>query len=153
MNATIFKPASRNGSVRLVFTTNALELGIDIGGLDGVILAGFPDSMMSAWQRIGRAGRNWKSEAFVLYYARNNPLDRFYSSNLDMFLKKPLDDLVVNPGNEDLTGKHVPSLLFKTDNLDGGSDILGWALYSAAVDKKTRRAASTEWKMAASLYR
>ena len=130
----------KNGSVRLVFTTNALELGIDIGGLDGVILAGFPDSMMSAWQRIGRAGRNWESEAFVLYYARNNPLDRFYASNLDMFLNKPLDDLVVNPGNEDLIEKHVPSLLFETDNLDGGSDILDQALYSAAVDKKKRGA-------------
>ena len=139
----------KNGSVRLVFTTNALELGIDIGGLDGVILAGFPDGMMSAWQRIGRAGRNWKSEAFVLYYARNNPLDRFYASNLDMFLKKPLDDLVVNPGNEDLIGKHVPSLLFETDNLDGGSDILGQALYSAAVDKKkhgARPVRSGKWR-------
>ena len=40
----------KSGTVQLVFTTNALELGIDIGGLDGVILAGFPDSMMSAWQ-------------------------------------------------------------------------------------------------------
>ena len=88
----------KNGAVRLVFTTNALELGIDIGGLDGVILAGFPDSMMSAWQRIGRAGRRWDSDAFVLYYARNNPLDRFYASNLGTFLEKPLDDLVVNPG-------------------------------------------------------
>ena len=45
----------KSGEVQLAFTTNALELGIDIGGLDGVILAGFPDSMMSAWQRIGRA--------------------------------------------------------------------------------------------------
>ena len=125
----------KDGSVRLVFTTNALELGIDIGGLDGVILAGFPDSMMSAWQRIGRAGRSWESEAFVLYYARNNPLDRFYASNLDTFLKKPLDDLVVNPGNEDLIEKHVPSLLFETPDLDGERYILGEALHGAATEK------------------
>ncbi len=137
----------KNGSVRLVFTTNALELGIDIGGLDGVILAGFPDSMMSAWQRIGRAGRSWKSEAFVLYYARNNPLDRFYASNLDTFLTKPFDDLVVNAGNEDLIEKHVPSLLFETlllsktkkmvtfSDLDGEPDILGEGLHGAATDK------------------
>ncbi len=80
----------KSGTVRLAFTTNALELGIDIGGLDGVILAGFPDSMMSAWQRIGRAGRRWDSDAFVLYYARNNPLDRFYASNLATFSKSRL---------------------------------------------------------------
>ena len=125
----------KNGSVRLVFTTNALELGIDIGGLDGVILAGFPDSMMSAWQRIGRAGRNWTSEAFVIYYARNNPLDRFYASNLEMFLKKPLDDLVVNPANEDLIEKQLPSLLFETPSLEGGDSILGEGLYRAAFEK------------------
>ena len=94
----------RDGSVRLAFTTNALELGIDIGNLDGVILAGFPDSMMSAWQRIGRAGRSWDADAFVLYYARNNPLDQFYASNLRMFLEKPLDELVVNPANEEDAG-------------------------------------------------
>ena len=47
----------KNGSISVVFTTNALELGIDIGGLDGVILAGFPPNVMSAWQQIGRAGR------------------------------------------------------------------------------------------------
>jgi len=126
----------RNGSVRLVFTTNALELGIDIGGLDGVILAGFPDSMMSAWQRIGRAGRDWNSEAFVIYYARNNPLDQFYASNIKTFLNKPLDDLVVNPGNEDLIDKHVPSLLFETPDLDSGDTVLGDALYRAAVTKR-----------------
>lgn len=125
----------KEGTVRLVFTTNALELGIDIGGLDGVILAGFPDSMMSAWQRIGRAGRSWKSDAFVLYYARNNPLDQFYAANLNTFLNKPLDDLVVNPGNEDLIEKHVPSLLFETPDLDGGREILGDALHDAAVDR------------------
>ena len=125
----------KSGIVRLVFTTNALELGIDIGGLDGVILAGFPDSMMSAWQRIGRAGRRWDSDAFVLYYARNNPLDRFYASNLSTFLEKPLDDLVVNPNNEDLVEKHVPSLLFETPDIEVTPDILGLGLYEAASKK------------------
>ena len=127
----------KDGSVRLAFTTNALELGIDIGGLDGVILAGFPDSMMSAWQRIGRAGRNWNTDAFVLYYARNNPLDRFYASNLDTFLNKPLDDLVASAANEDLIDNHLPALLFETPGFDGEKDMLGETLYEAARAKRT----------------
>ena len=139
----------KEGTVRLAFTTNALELGIDIGGLDGVILAGFPDSMMSAWQRIGRAGRSWKSDAFVLYFARNNPLDQFYAANLNTFLNKPLDDLVVNPGNEDLIEKHVPSLLFETSNLDGGREILGDALHDAAavrLDEGSQPVRTGKWR-------
>ena len=122
----------KRGDTQLVFTTNALELGLDIGGLDGVILAGFPDNMMAAWQRIGRAGRNWQSDAFVLYFARNNPLDTFYASNLSTFLQKPLDDLVASASNEELIQKHIPALLFETEDLAGGDAILGEALYAAA---------------------
>ena len=125
----------KEGDVRLVFTTNALEMGIDIGGLDGIILAGFPDSMMSAWQRIGRAGRKWDADAFVLYYARNNPLDRFYAANLDTCLAKPLDDLVVNHENEELIEKHLPSLLFETRQPPHGEKPLGAAMALAATDK------------------
>ena len=127
----------KDGSVRLVFTTNALELGIDIGGLDGVILAGFPDSMMSAWQRIGRAGRNWNADAFVLYYARNNPVDQFYASNLDAFLKKPLDDLVASAANEDLIENHLPALLYETPDFDGDKRVLGDPLYDAVQNKRS----------------
>lgn len=130
----------RGGSVRLVFTTNALELGIDIGGLDGVILAGFPDSMMSAWQRIGRAGRNWDADAFVLYLARNNALDQFFASNLPMFLDKPLDELVVNPGNEELVKRHLPCLLYETPDVEGGEAVLGDALFKVACDAIKRGA-------------
>ena len=115
----------KSGDIQLVFTTNALEMGIDIGGLDGVIIAGFPDSLMSAWQRIGRAGRSWKSEAFVLYFARNNPLDRFYATNLDTCLSKPLDDLVVNPENEDLVTKHLASVMFETPELNEDVNVVG----------------------------
>ncbi len=130
----------RSGAVRLVFTTNALEMGIDIGGLDGIIMAGFPDSMISAWQRIGRAGRSWDSNAFVLYYSRNNPLDRFYAENLDGFLDKPLDDLVVSADNEDLIDKHLPSLLYETQGRVGEHGFLGSAMSSAARRKLLGRA-------------
>ncbi len=125
----------KRGEVKLVFTTNALELGIDIGGLDGIIMAGFPDSMMSAWQRIGRAGRTYDAEAFVLYFARNNPLDRFYAANLEAFLTKPLDNLVVNAENTDLVEKHLSSLLFETPSLTDDAAILGASMKREARKK------------------
>ena len=102
------------GDVRVVFTTNALEIGIDVGGLDGVILAGFPSSIMSAWQQIGRAGRSWDRDAFVLFFAMNDPIDRFFVGNLPEFLNKPFDELVVDPSNAELIGRHLPSLVEET---------------------------------------
>ena len=128
----------RDGSIKLAFTTNALEAGIDIGGLDGVILAGFPDNIMSARQRIGRAGRSWKSEAFVLYFARNNPLDEFFAANLDSFLRKPLDHLVINQDNDELVGRHMPCLLYEADqatepDFAEGRALLGTGMSEAAV--------------------
>lgn len=124
----------KSGDISVVFTTNALELGLDIGGLDGVILAGFPSSIMSAWQQIGRAGRSWDKDAFVLFYAMNDPIDRFFVGNLDAFLKKPFDELVVDPNNEELIDNHLAPLAAET----GGEvypteeSILGSAFYDAA---------------------
>ena len=122
------------GEIRVVFTTNALEIGLDVGGLDGIILAGFPSSIMSAWQQIGRAGRGWDKDAFVLFYAMNDPIDRFFVSNLNAFLEKPFDELVVDPGNEELIGKHLPSLLEEAGGQVRPSEeaILGPPFYDAA---------------------
>ena len=122
------------GEIRVVFTTNALEIGLDVGGLDGIILAGFPPSIMSAWQQIGRAGRGWDQDAFVLFYAMNDPIDRFFVSNLNAFLQKPFDELVVDPGNEELIGKHLPSLLEESGGQVRPSEkaILGPPFYDAA---------------------
>ena len=118
----------REGTIRIVFSTNALELGIDIGGLDGVILAGFPDTIMAAWQRIGRAGRDWNHKAFVLYFALDRPLDVFYVNNLHAFLNKPLDELVVNPDNEALAKRHVRALRQECDQINNDDLILGKTL-------------------------
>ena len=122
------------GEIRVVFTTNALEIGLDVGGLDGVILAGFPSSIMSAWQQIGRAGRGWDRDAFVLFYAMNDPIDRFFVGNLAAFLEKPFDELVVDPANEELIGRHLRSLVEETGGqVDPPEEsILGTPFYEAA---------------------
>lgn len=128
----------KNGEIRVVFSTNALELGMDIGGMDGVILAGFPTNIMSAWQQMGRAGRGWDKDAFVLFYAMKDPIDRFFVGNLDAFLTKPYDRLVVDPDNEDLIKNHLPSLIEETQ---GGftlkdREILGSTFYQNAVKEQ-----------------
>ena len=126
----------KSGKIQIVFTTNALEIGLDVGGLDGVILAGFPPSIMSAWQQIGRAGRGWDKDAFVLFYAMNDPIDRFFVSNLNAFLRKPFDELVVDPSNEELIRRHLPSLIEETGGRVYPTDetIIGNAFYDAIKD-------------------
>ena len=123
----------KSGEIRIIFTTNALELGLDIGGLDGVILAGFPSNIMSAWQRVGRAGRSWDKDAFVLFYAMNDPIDRFFVSNIKAFLNRPFDQLVVDPANSKLIDNHIPSLLAETGSNLNEADrfILGTTFYNA----------------------
>ena len=124
----------KRGEIDVVFTTNALELGLDIGGLDAIVLAGFPPSIMSAWQQIGRAGRGWDKDALVMFYAMNDPIDQFFVGNLDAFLNKPFDELVVDPANKELIGKHIPSLASETGGKLRPADetILGGPFYEEA---------------------
>ncbi len=124
----------KSGEIDVVFTTNALELGLDIGGLDAVILAGFPPSTMSAWQQIGRAGRGWDKDSMVLFYAMNDPIDRFFVGNLDAFLNKPFDELVVDPANEELIENHLASLVSETEGKLHPDDeaIIGEDFYETA---------------------
>ncbi|MDO5846478.1 MAG: DEAD/DEAH box helicase, partial [Methanocorpusculum sp.] len=74
----------KQGSVSGVISTNALEVGIDVGGLDSVVISGFPGSMISVLQQAGRAGRHGQ-EAFITFVAGQNPIDQFYAKNPDAF--------------------------------------------------------------------
>ncbi len=122
---------------RVIFTTNALELGLDIGGLDGVVLAGFPSNIMSAWQQIGRAGRSWDRDAFVLFYAMNDPIDQFFANNVKSFLYRPFDHLVVDPKNNQLIENHLPALVQETAGKLQEVDkrVLGSAFYDACIQE------------------
>ncbi|MHA1877178.1 MAG: DEAD/DEAH box helicase [Promethearchaeota archaeon] len=127
----------REGEYKIVFTTNALELGIDIGKLDVCILAGFPESIMSAWQRIGRVGRSWDKVTHILFYAMNNAFDQFYAGNIDSFLNKPLDEITIGVGNEELISRHVPYLLNETgwDLSEKDQKIIGEDFYHYTKEK------------------
>jgi DEAD/DEAH box helicase domain-containing protein len=103
----------KNGSVLVVFSTNALEVGIDMGRLDMVVMVGFPDTVMSAWQRAGRAGRSLDKEALVLYLASRSAIDQFYVENIEIFVTKPLDHLALNLANEELLGPHALCAVFE----------------------------------------
>jgi DEAD/DEAH box helicase domain-containing protein len=88
----------KSGDLRCVVSTNALELGIDIGSLDAVIMAGYPGTMMATWQQAGRAGRNGTlSAAFLI--AGGNPLDQYFMRHPDLFFGAPLERAIIDLAN------------------------------------------------------
>jgi len=100
----------RSGATDALVTTSALELGMDIGAVDSVILAGFPGTVTRVRQRIGRAGRRGK-EANAVFIARDNPLDQYYFENPSEYLKGEPESCYINPENEFILKPHLLSLM------------------------------------------
>lgn len=98
--------ALADGELRGVATTNALELGVDIAGLDAVVLAGFPGTVASFWQQAGRAGRRGQS-ALVILVARDDPLDTFLVHHPAALLDKPIERVVIDPTNPYVLGPQL----------------------------------------------
>lgn len=88
----------RDGSVRAVVSTNALELGIDIGGLDACVMTGYPGTIASAWQQIGRAGRTSESSVAVVV-ASSSPLDQYVITHPDYMFEASPESGLINPNN------------------------------------------------------
>lgn len=95
-----------NGSVRGVFSTSALELGIDIGSLDAVVCVGLPNTMMSLWQRAGRVGRAGK-EGAIFFIAADTPLDAYHVEHPEELFARNNEPLAVNLQNRRLVCHHL----------------------------------------------
>jgi len=108
----------REGKILGVVSTNALELGIDIGTLDIAVLAGYPGSIASTWQRAGRAGRKTGSSAAVLV-ASSAPLDQFIVNNPDYFFSKSPEKALINPDNLSILINHIECAAFELPFTDG----------------------------------
>lgn len=95
-----------SGELMGVISTSALELGVDIGGLDVCILCGYPGSVSSTWQRAGRVGRHGQ-ESLILMIAIKDALDHYFISHPDVFLEKPHEASICDPSNKNILKKHL----------------------------------------------
>ncbi len=95
-----------SGELLGVISTSALELGVDIGGLDCCILCGYPGSVSSTWQRAGRVGRQGR-ESLVVLVAIEDALDHYFVRHPAAFFKKNHEAAVVDPGNSNILKQHL----------------------------------------------
>lgn len=102
----------REGNITGVVSTNALELGIDIGALEACIICGYPGTIASTWQQAGRAGRrNGVSAAFLV--ANSSPLDQYIINNPDYFFGKSPENGLINPDNLVILYNHMKCAAFE----------------------------------------
>ena len=90
-----------------VTATTALELGIDVGGLDASLLVGYPGTIASMWQQAGRAGRG-SDPALSVLIGLDNPLDQYYMRHPDVLLGKPSENALLDPDNVYILQRHLP---------------------------------------------
>jgi len=107
----------REGKVGVVVSTNALELGIDIGQLEVCVLCGYPGSVASTWQRSGRAGRRSNTSATILV-ASSSPLDQYIVSNPDYFFESTPEQAFINPDNLVILAAHLKCAAFELPFLE-----------------------------------
>jgi DEAD/DEAH box helicase domain-containing protein len=102
----------REGRIRGIVTTNALELGIDIGSLDACVMAGYAGSIASTWQRVGRAGRRSGSSCAV-FVASSAPLDQFIVQHPDYFFGSSPEHAHIQPDNLEILVNHLKCAAFE----------------------------------------
>ncbi|AOW93644.1 DEAD/DEAH box helicase [Rhodococcus sp. WMMA185] len=134
--------ALANGTLLGAATTNALELGVDIAGLDAVLVAGFPGTVASFWQQGGRSGRRGQG-ALVVLVARDDPLDTYLVHHPSALLDKPVEATVTDPSNRYVLG---PQLLCAAMELPlsnteaeefGAVDLLGELAEQGLIRRRT----------------
>jgi DEAD/DEAH box helicase domain-containing protein len=102
----------RSGQVRTVVATNALELGVDIGGMGAVIMAGYPGSIAATWQQAGRAGRKTESSLAILVLTAD-PLDQYLATHPEYFFEKSVEQVLINPDNALILLAHLRCAAFE----------------------------------------
>jgi DEAD/DEAH box helicase domain-containing protein len=116
----------RAGRITGVVSTNALELGVDIGALDACVMTGYPGTVASTWQQAGRAGRRQDVSAAILI-ASSNPLDQFIISQPDYFFGRPPEHGLINPDNLLILISHLKCAAFELPFTENDDPLFGTA--------------------------
>jgi DEAD/DEAH box helicase domain-containing protein len=136
----------RSGEIRGVVSTNALELGIDIGQLQACVLNGYPGTVASTWQQSGRAGRRQESSVTFMV-ASSNPLDQYMIQNPDFFFNRPPERALIHPDNLLILIDHVKcaayELPFNRGDVFGGEKLED--LMEFLVEEKVLHYADDRW--------
>ena len=143
----------REGKVLGVVSTNALELGVDIGHLDVAVLAGYPGAIASLWQQAGRAGRR-SGRSVALLVATSAPLDQFMVTHPDYLFGTPPEHARVNPNNPFILVNHLKCAAFELpiaeDERFGELDVRKFL--AALDDEGVLHHAGRHWHWAAETY-
>ncbi len=127
----------KEGRLRGVSSTSALELGVDIGGVDTVILNGMPSSIASFWQRAGRAGRSGQTSTVVLMTGAD-PIGRFILNHPERLLDQSPEEAIVNPANRPILSQHLVCAASELPLCSGDQIYFGDGFNEATEDLLTR---------------
>lgn len=113
-----------SGELLAVSSTNALELGIDIGSLDAAILVGFPSTIASLWQQAGRAGRG-RDESMAFFIAYNDPIDQYLMRHPEYLFSRSPESAVIDPENPYILSSHLQCAAFELPIEPSDSELFG----------------------------
>lgn len=143
----------KSGAILGVVSTNALELGIDIGQLRASILAGYPGSVSSMWQQAGRAGRKAETSVVVLI-GSSSPLDQFVVTHPGYFFGSAPESAIVNPNNAAILANHIKCASFELPFEDGEvfGDINPLPVLQYLGDQRVLRHTGEKWYWSSDTY-